>query len=182
MGGLVSQILEKEIRDPEVVDEILKAIGLQSEYLYLFSKNLLYAHQLGVDPELPRKEINHVIAALEQAMRPHVLMMRSSGLRVEMSVPENATVLAVSRSFHLLLSNLLHNAAKHGGRVLAVSYHKTEEGVSLRFLSTQFENGLPIPLKVGVGLNICQQIMALQGGKLLIAMQEDGFEVEAVFF
>jgi len=114
--------LEKKIEDPAIIDEILKAIGLQSEYLYLFSKNLLYTNQWAVDSSpstvgsAPVDRLD-VSIAIAQAIRPHTLLIRSQGVDVVTIIETEAWLNVDSKSFHLLLSNLIHNAAKHQGKL-----------------------------------------------------------------
>lgn len=183
IGGLVNQILEKEIKDPEVIDEILRAIGLQSEYLYLFSKNLLYTHQMDntrhFDPA--QRQRNYVLSGIQNTMKQHALLIRSSGLSVTMDIPTEAALLAMGHSFQLLLSNLLHNAAKHGGKSLHISYSQTDTEATLTWTSADFKRELDSTIKIGVGLNICRQIMAFHGGRMQRVLSEDLFVIELVF-
>jgi len=183
MGGLVNQILEKEIKDPEVIDEILRSIGLQSEYLYLFSKNLLYTHQMDntrhFDPA--QRQRNHVLSGIRNTMKHHALLIRSSELSVTMAIPNHATLLVMGNSFQLLLSNLLHNAAKHGGKSLHIAYTQTETDAALTWTSSEFKRVLEGDVKMGVGLTICRQIMTFHGGRLETHLSEDRFVLQLLF-
>ena len=182
MGGLINQILEKEITDPALVDEILRSIGLQSEYLYLFSKNLLYTHQMDIqahfDPQ--KRQLSHVMTAVQEAMKPHTLLIRSSKLSVRLDISDSAILLILANPFHLLLSNLVHNAAKHGGAALHIGFVQTDAESQFVFTSSGFSRPVNPAVKVGVGLTICRQIVAFHGGKLQIETAVDTFVVRVV--
>ena len=186
MGGLINQILEKKIEDPAIIDEILKAIGLQSEYLYLFSKNLLYTNQWAVDSSpstvgsAPVDRLD-VSIAIEQAIRPHALLIRSQGVDVVTIIETEAWLNVDSKSFHLLLSNLIHNAAKYGGKKLEIIVRSEGPEPEVVAKSSHFVDGVPLDFTLGVGLNICKKIMSRHQGKLWVDVAPDTFLVTAQF-
>ena len=131
-------------------------------------------------------------AELEDAVFTYRTLFRQEGISVEYTTEEDGTVTAIADPERLkqVFSNLLDNAAKHGGTGGRVCIHFSRSAefacITIRDYGTGIpENELPFVKQKfykgssrvrgnGIGLAVCDEIITRHGGTLTIANAKGG--------
>jgi len=177
IGGLVQHFLDKSDIDINAVRRILAEIGRQSEYLYLFSQNLLYTNH---GQETPiRSDLFSLRDIIDKIVSTHELLITANQvtLTYNLAVPHLNSDKA---RFQLILGNLIHNAAKYGGKTVEFSSTSTSNAVIVDVISSNFLSA-PSTITPGVGLRICERVIKQLGGELMVSSSTSDVSIRLKF-
>ena len=133
-----------------------------------------------------------IAAELEDAIFTYGELMKQAGIEVSYDQPSMPipTIHGDPERLKQVFLNLLDNAAKHGGDGKRVEVAISAEGASVRITIRDHGHGIPkseLPhvkekfykgssknRGTGIGLSVCDEIVARHGGKLSIENAEGG--------
>ena len=133
-----------------------------------------------------------IAANLEDAIFTYGELMKQAGIEVNYKAPEEDIPLIPGDDERLkqVFLNLLDNAATHGGegKKIDISLSLEEDGVHIVFrdygkgipadelphVKEKFYKGSSKNRGTGIGLSVCDEIVARHNGKLDISNAEDG--------
>ena len=190
-----ADLISREETDNEKIREYSEVLKRQSDRLKRLIEDLVEASKassgvLDIDPEAL-----NVGVLLQQAAGEYEEKIKSAGLELILSIPEEDTIiLADSRRMWRIFDNLLNNTAKYaqpGTRVyLTLERDKDRAVISLKNISRDPLNISEEELMErftrgdasrhtegsGLGLSIAKSLAELQGGKLHVKIDGDLFK------
>jgi signal transduction histidine kinase len=185
ISNFVSFILKRSISDPQEIDTILQVIGEQSSKLLLFSKN--YLHQELVKSQIYTLRTEHlsVHQLIQDAIKSNHFFIVSQNLTIQTQIATTDHITVDRDKFHLVLSNLINNAAKYQkDNTLVIHGTAQRDHYSLTFSSDlNPEAATTPPMSVengattGMGLRISKYILEHHRGALLVTQSEAVFQI-----
>ena len=192
--GSVNVLLEEEQRlTPEQRRELLTDASEDAQWLIRVVENLLSITRLGPENARLNKSLEVAEEVIEGAVAKFV--KRYPQIRVKVNLPEEVLLVPMDPLLiQQVLSNLLENAAVHGGDVslLEVSLEKKDDawvtiavedngrGINPDKLDTIFDGSLQsgprsdIKRNMGIGLSVCHTVIQAHDGRITAQNKEAG--------
>jgi len=185
IANFVSFILKRSISDPEEIDTILQVIGEQSSKLLLFSKNYLHQELVKSQIYTLRTEPVAVQELIQDAIKSNHFFIVSQSLTIETNIAPTDQIIVDRDKFHLVLSNLINNAAKYQkNNTLRIHGASETDHYILTFSSDLNHEASTIPrlsvedsATTGIGLRISKYILEHHRGSLLVTQSETVFQI-----
>lgn len=186
IGGAELLIMANTCLTPEVTLTRAKMMQQASlSALDLLNNLLTWAQSQTGSLTCQPKELN-LAAAVSKAMRPLADTAQEKNIQLVVEVPKTLSVYADPNMLNTILHNLLGNALKFTGRGLSVTVSAIEEGSELRVdvcdtgigmdqetreglfrtAGKQSRKGTDGESGTGLGLLICKEFVALNGGRI----------------
>ncbi|MDO8587928.1 MAG: histidine kinase dimerization/phospho-acceptor domain-containing protein [Armatimonadota bacterium] len=189
LSGHLELALGKE-RSQEDYRQIIEEAYRQTRRLIVLVGDLLLLYRLESDASQPPLQSGDLTTICRQALVSCEPIIEQRGLRVLSNLPESAEFLAPPTHAHVLVRNLLENAAKYAeqGTELSVDLSVGNGRLELRIFNKRFHpmegrdspvvDGLFLPGRQsggsGLGLAICQAIAAANSWHLSVERQAHG--------
>jgi two-component system, sensor histidine kinase and response regulator len=185
-GGAELLIMTKDRLTPEVTLSRAKMMHQVSSSALDLLNNLLIWAQSQTGSLISRPKKLNLAAAVGQAMRPFVETAQEKNILMAVDVPDILSVYADPNMLNTILHNLLGNAMKFTDRGNSVTISALEEGSELGVTvcdtgigmdqetleglfhpdSKQSRKGTEGEPGTGLGLLICKEFVALNGGRI----------------
>ena len=180
--------------DPAVQGDSLKGVQIiskEAERLTNMVKELLEFTRIQDGRFNLRIELIDIAAELEDAIFTYGELMKQAGMKVNYSGPKTEIPLIPADSERLkqVFLNLLDNAMKHGGDGGRIDVSLRQEDGAVRIRVRDYGHGIPeaeLPhvkekfykgssknRGTGIGLAVCDEIVARHGGTLTVANASD---------
>ena len=185
ISNFVSFILKRSISDPQEIDTVLQVIGEQSSKLLLFSKNYLHQELVKSQIYTLRTERLSVHDLLQDAIKSNHFFIVSQSLTIQTQIAPTDQITVDRDKFHLVLSNLINNAAKYKkNNTLVIHGTAQRDHYSLTFssdLNAEVSTAPPLSIEdhatTGMGLRISRYILEHHRGDLLVTQSEALFQI-----
>jgi CheY-like chemotaxis protein len=93
--------------------------------------------------------------------------LAEAGIEMDMTgVHSSVTIVADPYLCKSLITNIINNCCRHSGATLLYWTGETRSDGSVQICAIDDGKGVPIPLKVGIGLSLCTSITNMFGGSL----------------
>ena len=192
--GATNALLEEEERlTPQQRRELLTGANEDALWLIRVVENLLSITRLGPENTRLRKSMEAAEEVVEGAVAKFA--KRYPYIRVNVSLPDELLMVPMEPLLiQQVLTNLLENAALHGGNVhcVTVSLSRKDDDWAMITVSDDGKGILPeklptifdgmgqsaprsdIKRNMGIGLSVCRTVMLAHGGRIYAANLEKG--------
>lgn len=192
INGWSETLLSGEIHDPESIHKGLSIIVSEGHRLFKMVDELLEFSRIEDGRFTLNVEPVDITAEFEDAVFTYQQLYRAKNIRMAYTPCEEELPLIPGDPERLrqVFSNLLDNAAKHGGgnQVIETSVVREEDQVAIRIrdhgpgvaekdlphVKEKFYKGSSKARGNGIGLAVCDEIVARLGGSLDVANAEGG--------
>ena len=192
--GTTNVLLEEEGKlSPQQSRELLKDANEDAQWLIRVVENLLSITRLGAENTRLHKTVEAVEEVVEGAVEKFA--RRYPQIRVRVELPEEVLMVPMDPLLiQQVLTNLLENAALHGGDVSTVTIAQRRsgqewaaitvtddgQGIQPEKLDTIFDGSASNEVRsdtkrnMGIGLSVCRTVAMAHGGRISAKNEEGG--------
>ena len=191
--GTTNALLEEGKLSPQQRRELLMDANEDAQWLIRVVENLLSITRLGAENTRLHKTMEAVEEVVEGAVEKFA--RRYPEIRVSVELPEEVLMVPMDPLLiQQVLTNLLENAALHGGDVSTVKVTQqrigqdwaaitvTDDGQGIRpeMLDTIFDGSMPGEARsdtkrnMGIGLSVCRTVALAHGGRISAKNEKGG--------
>ena len=192
--GTTNVLLEEDERlSPEQRKALLQDANEDAQWLIRVVENLLSITRLGAERTSLRKSMEAAEEVIEGAVAKFA--KRYPGIRVKVNLPEELLLVPMDPLLiQQVLTNLMENAALHGGDVTMITVALMQEnedwavmtvaddgqGIPAEKLETIFDGSVQsgprsdIKRNMGIGLSVCRTVMLAHDGRISAHNKKEG--------
>ena len=191
--GATNVLLEEGDLSPEQRRELLVDANEDAQWLIRVVENLLSVTRLGAENTRLIKSLEAAEEVIEGAVAK--FSKRYPQVKVKVSLPEQLVMVPMDPLLiQQVLTNLLENAALHGGKVTCVEIVLEEkdddwavitvsdngQGIAIEKIPTLFDGSAQsgprsdIKRNMGIGLSVCRTVVRAHGGRISAKNKIDG--------